>query len=75
VTSAEPALGQVELDHGPLSYARLGVGPVVVLLHQTPRSWDEYREVLPLLAARDFQALALDTPGLGDSWAITPEAQ
>jgi pimeloyl-ACP methyl ester carboxylesterase len=67
VTSVGPDLGRVELDHGPLAFARLGEGTVVVLLHQTPRSWDEYRDVLPLLAARGFQALALDTPGFGDS--------
>lgn len=64
---ADPDVGRVELDHGPLAFARLGEGPAVVLLHQTPRSWDEYRDVLPLLAARGFQAIALDTPGFGDS--------
>ncbi len=57
----------VQLRHGPLAVARAGSGPVVVLLHQTPRSWDEYRDVLPLLAARGCQAIALDTPGFGDS--------
>lgn len=58
---------QVRLGHGPLAVARVGVGPAVVLLHQTPRSWDEYRDVLPLLAARGCQAIALDTPGFGES--------
>src|SRR4030095_11391191 len=38
----------------------------VLLLHQTPRSWDEYRDVLPLLG-RDFRAIAMDTLGFGDS--------
>ncbi|CAN5550468.1 hypothetical protein BH24ACT15_BH24ACT15_01640 [soil metagenome] len=42
------------------------VGPPVVLLHQTPRSWDEYREVLPLLGARR-RVIALDTLGHGAS--------
>lgn len=37
---------------------------LVVLLHQTPRSWDEYREVLEQL---DRPAVAVDTPGYGAS--------
>lgn len=37
---------------------------LVVLLHQTPRSWDEYREVLEYL---DRPAMAVDTPGYGAS--------
>lgn len=37
---------------------------LVVLLHQTPRSWDEYREVLEAL---DCPAMAVDTPGYGAS--------
>jgi pimeloyl-ACP methyl ester carboxylesterase len=35
-------------------------------LHQTPRSWDEYREVLPLLA-RNRRAIAMDMYGFGVS--------
>ena len=46
-----------------------GEGEPVLLLHQTPRSWDEYRDVLPLLAAHG-QAIALDTPGFGASSAL-----
>src|SRR5215813_1097458 len=42
----------------------------VVLLHQTPRSWDEYREVLPLLG-RTHRAIAMDTIGFGASAPIT----
>lgn len=38
----------------------------MLLLHQTPRSWDEYRDVLPLLG-RKRRAIAIDTPGFGDS--------
>ena len=65
-------LGDVELSHGPLRVARMGDGPAVVLLHQTPRSWDEYRDVIPLLAAAGYAAIALDTPGFGAS-APVPE--
>src|SRR3569833_683642 len=46
--------------------ARAGSGFPVLLLHQTPRSWDEYRDVLPLLGC-DFRAIAMDTLGFGDS--------
>lgn len=53
---------------GRLHYAAAGEGEPVLLLHQTPRSWDEYREVLPLLGRRR-RAIALDTPGFGDSGA------
>jgi len=47
-----------------------GEGAPVVLLHQTPRSWDEYRDVLGLLA-RSRRAIAMDTPGYGDSTPLS----
>jgi pimeloyl-ACP methyl ester carboxylesterase len=56
---ADTARGQVH-------YAECGGGPPVVLLHQTPRSGDEYREMLPLLG-RTHRAIALDTIGFGAS--------
>jgi pimeloyl-ACP methyl ester carboxylesterase len=37
-----------------------------VLLHATPGSWRAFRQLAPLLAA-DFHAIALDTPGYGNS--------
>lgn len=40
--------------------------PAVLFLHQTPRSWLEYREVLPLVGQR-YRAIAMDTVGFGDS--------
>lgn len=55
-----------EVPDGVVHYASAGHGTPVLLLHQTPRSWDEYREVLPLLGAR-FRAIAMDTIGFGDS--------
>jgi len=51
---------------GRIHVATAGAGFPVLLLHQTPRSWDEYRDVLPLLG-RDFRAIAMDTLGFGDS--------
>jgi pimeloyl-ACP methyl ester carboxylesterase len=43
-----------------------GDGPPVVLLHQTPRSVDEFREVIPLLATR-HRVIAMDNLGYGCS--------
>lgn len=40
--------------------------PPVVLLHQTPRSADEFAEVIPLLAA-EHRVIAMDNPGYGCS--------
>ena len=39
--------GYVDVPWGQLHYAALGQGRAVVLIHQTPRSWDEFRDVLP----------------------------
>jgi len=51
---------------GQLHHVEAGSGRPVVLLHQTPRSWDEYRDVLPLLAPH-CRAIAMDTLGFGAS--------
>ena len=57
-----------ELSVGQIHYAECGdpQAAPVLLLHQTPRSWDEYRDVLPVLG-RHFRAIAMDTIGFGDS--------
>lgn len=52
---------------GQVHVREAGHGPLVVLLHQVPRSTDEFRDVLPLLAARGLHALAIDLPGYGAS--------
>lgn len=44
---------------------RAGDGPVLVLLHQTPWSMNQYAEVQACLAARGVSSLAIDTPGYG----------
>ena len=43
----------------------------MLLLHQTPRSWDEYRDVIPILARRR-RVIAMDTIGFGDSTRLPP---
>ena len=57
-----------DLSIGPVHFASCGDAgaPPVLLLHQTPRSWREYRDVLPRLGER-CRAIAMDTPGFGDS--------
>ncbi len=52
--------------------ATAGEGRPVLLLHQTPRSWDEYRDVLPRIG-RHYGAIAMDTVGFGDSDALSFE--
>jgi pimeloyl-ACP methyl ester carboxylesterase len=56
----------VSTESGRIHIAAAGTGAPVLLLHQTPRSWDEFREVLPLLG-RHYRAIAMDTVGYGDS--------
>lgn len=53
---------------GRVRVARLGQGEAVVLLHGYPDNLQVFSELAPLLAA-DYQVLAFDWPGLGDSAA------
>lgn len=56
----------IPIPSGVMHVAQAGEGAPIVLLHQTPRSWDEFRDVVPLLGER-FHAIAIDTIGFGDS--------
>ncbi|MEU6676731.1 alpha/beta fold hydrolase [Streptomyces sp. NPDC046925] len=58
--------GYVPSRFGQLHYVESGDGEPVLMLHQTPRSWTEYRAVLPLVGAR-YRAIAMDTLGYGAS--------
>jgi pimeloyl-ACP methyl ester carboxylesterase len=60
--------GYADTSRGQVHYAASGApdAPPVLLFHQSPRSWDEYREVLPLLG-RTHRAIAMDTVGFGHS--------
>lgn len=68
--SSPPAVRRhfVDLPHGQVHCAACGdpAAPAVLLLHQTPRSWLEYAQVLPVLGTR-YRAIAMDTVGFGDS--------
>lgn len=54
---------------GLIHYVELGAGDPLVLLHQTPRSWDEFRDLMPLLADR-HRLIAPDMIGFGASERI-----
>lgn len=61
--------GYADTSRGQVHYATCGSAEAspVLLFHQTPRSWDEYRELLPLLAKAGFRGIAMDTIGFGQS--------
>lgn len=59
--------GFVDTSEGQIHYATVGQGKPVLFLHQTPRSWDEYRDVLPIIGKK-YWAIAMDTVGFGDSY-------
>lgn len=63
----------VSISSGRVHLASCGSGRPILLLHQTPRSWDEYRDVLPLLGGK-YRAIAMDTVGFGDSHPL-PDGQ
>lgn len=58
--------GYAETPLGQLHYARAGDGEELLLLHQTPRSHDEFAELQPLLAD-SYRTIAMDMPGFGSS--------
>ncbi|MBB5916145.1 pimeloyl-ACP methyl ester carboxylesterase [Nocardia transvalensis] len=63
---AELRFAYADTSFGQVHYAEQGDGPVLLLLHQTPRSWDEFRELIPLLAV-DHRVIAMDMVGFGAS--------
>ncbi|MGW4796016.1 alpha/beta fold hydrolase [Nonomuraea sp. NPDC004297] len=58
--------GYADTPFGQLHYAEQGTGRPLLLLHQTPRSWDEFRELVPLLAD-GRRVIAMDMIGFGGS--------
>lgn len=55
-----------DTELGQLHYAEAGSGSPLVLLHQTPRSLDEFAELQPILA-RNRRVIAMDMYGFGMS--------
>lgn len=64
--------GYIDSAWGQLHYVEQGRGPALLLLHQTPRSWDEYRELIPILAPL-FHVIAVDMLGFGASAREGPQ--
>lgn len=57
----------VDGPHGQLHLRIAGDGTPLLLLHQSPLSGDQFSAALPLLAEAGFCAVAMDTPGFGQS--------
>ncbi|WP_212653267.1 alpha/beta hydrolase [Marinomonas sp. CT5] len=66
VVKDERTFHYVNTELGQLHYAESGSGEVMILLHQTPRSLDEFAEVQPLLSKR-WRTIAMDMYGFGQS--------
>jgi pimeloyl-ACP methyl ester carboxylesterase len=66
VAVAKVSYGYADTRFGQIHYAEAGqqTNSTLLLLHQTPRSHDEFAEVLPLLA-REHHVVAIDMLGFG----------
>ena len=62
----------VALSGGQVHYVTTGQGDTVLLLHQAPLSHGEFLKTIPLLA-RNFQVVAWDAPGHGNSYVPPTE--
>jgi pimeloyl-ACP methyl ester carboxylesterase len=62
----------VEVDGRAIHYRVTGVGPAVVMLHDSPRSSRLHLETIRHLSRR-FRVFALDTPGYGNSQPLENE--
>lgn len=56
----------LDTEDGQILYRIGGEGEPLLLLHMNPRSSDEYRELMPILA-QHRQVIAMDLMGFGDS--------
>jgi pimeloyl-ACP methyl ester carboxylesterase len=56
----------LDTEDGQILYRIGGEGEPLLLLHMTPRSSDEFRELMPILAPQKL-VIAMDLMGLGDS--------
>ncbi len=59
--------GYVDTQVGQVHYCEHGSGAPLVLLHQTPWSSKQFKNVMEPLASRGIRAIAIDTPGYGMS--------
>lgn len=56
----------LDTEDGQIHYRIGGEGEPLLLLHMNPRSSDEYRELMPILAQK-YRVMAMDFMGFGDS--------
>ena len=63
-TAEEPRF--IETPRCRIHYRRAGSGPPLLLLHSNGMSWHEFAAVMPMLV-EDFDVIAWDMPGQGDS--------
>jgi pimeloyl-ACP methyl ester carboxylesterase len=61
--------GYADSSLGQLHYCIAGQGAPILLLHQTPRSMDEFADVIPFLAETNL-VIAMDMIGFGMSAAV-----
>ena len=64
--------GFVNVGAGQVHYRMAGSGPPIILLHDSPRSSVLHIPLLEHFSER-FTAIAIDTPGYGNSTALPPE--
>ncbi|MFW2096140.1 alpha/beta fold hydrolase [Acinetobacter sp. ULE_I057] len=57
----------IHIDGKKLHYVSTGRGPVVLLIPGWPQTWYAWRNVMRVLAANGYQAIAVDPPGTGYS--------
>lgn len=57
----------VDGPYGQIHLRITGDGKPLLLLHQSPLSGEQFAAALPLLAEHGFAAVAMDTPGFGQS--------
>jgi pimeloyl-ACP methyl ester carboxylesterase len=72
MATSRPCPAYADTPTGRIHYVEAGTGDPMLLLHQTPRSCDEYRELIPLLATRR-RVVAMDTIGFGASDPVPGE--
>lgn len=58
--------GYANTPRGQIHYAEIGEGAPLILLSESPRTHRQFLRLLPLLAPH-FRAIAIDTPGYGNS--------
>ena len=59
--------GYVDGPFGQIHYYEAGEGPCLILAHQSPVCGRMFEKAMPLLSDRGIRAIAVDTPGFGNS--------